>query len=630
MATNFSKYGTPTTKVTPIAGTDFSKYGVPTNKISITKAEEGAKGFKGFGVGALKGFGSTAVGAGQLLEKVLPGNLIATPEQFQKAKEYVAPKGTAEKFGFGAEQLAEFLIPSGAVTKGIKAVDIGAEALKGGKIATMLLKLGGRSAIEAGTAAGVSAIQSGGNTEDIARNALLAGVGGPAVEGLVRGGLKVVGALGARSARLATQEAEKMAILKSGVPEAEVATRKIVNGKIVVDKTATEAVRQGIPSADVALVKAGSATDKIKMGKMLDIRENQLTNKRVVDRATDVVGNTFIENAKFIESKNKEAAKQLDFVAQRLAGKKVDPGQAVTQFADDLDRSGIKVRVNGTLNFKGSDFEGLKSVQQSIVNVWNRAERIARTGDALQIHRTKSFIDNIVEYGAEGQGLSGKAERMLKSFRHNIDGILDTKFKAYNEANTIYSDTINELSKIGQAMGRKFRLSDTFANARAGVAMRRILSNTQSRSDILQLLDSMQKVGQKYGMKIDQDIVTQANFADLLEKMLGSEAPTSFLGQVERGLETFGSTTGIQGLQQGASAVSELMRGNIIRGGIKGVTAVGEKLLGINQANKIKALRALLKTEGEKVGSMSEIIPKVIKQKTNADILRNKYKELAK
>ena len=91
---------------------------------------------------------------------------------------------------------------------------------------------------------------------------------------------------------------------------ARIATKTLdESGKVVVtDKSWKEAVRQGIPEADVALIKAGTAGDKAKMSKMLDIRQSQLTNKRVTDRATDVVGDTFVEKiAKPIEKLNKEA-----------------------------------------------------------------------------------------------------------------------------------------------------------------------------------------------------------------------------------------------------------------------------------------------------------------------------------
>ena len=82
--------------------------------------------------------------------------------------------------------------------------------------------------------------------------------------------------------------------------------------------------------------------------------------------------------------------------------------------------------------------------------------------------------------------------------------------------------------------------------------------------------------------------------------MLGSEAPTSFLGQISRGAETFGSTGGIEGLQQVGSTASEFARGNVVRGTIKAGAHMIDVLRGVNQENKIKALRALLKSEGAK------------------------------
>lgn len=411
---------------------------------------------------------------------------------------------------------------------------------------------------------------------------------------VVRGTAKTVAERG-------TRKAEEAALVRSGAPEASVATKTVgEGGKIVTDKVAKEAVRQGIPEADVALIKGGTATDKAKMIRMLDIRQSQLTNKRVTDRATDVVGDTFVKSiAKPIEDLNRTAAKELDIVARGLAGKKTDVSPAVKLFAEELDRAGVSVGKGGVLNFKNSNFEGLKGPQQLIQNVWNRAVRVARTGDALQAHRVKSYIDEIVNYGKEAEGLSGKAETMLKQLRRAIDSSLDTQFPKYNAVNTTYAETISELNRMGVVLGRKFRLGDTFADAQSGVAMRRILSNTQSRAEILKLLDNMQAIAKKYGIKIDDDIITQANFADTLEKMLGPEAPTSLAGEITKGLESFGSSGGYGGAQQVGSAAGEFARGNVVRGTIKAGGAVIDVLRGVSQENKIKALRALLKAEAK-------------------------------
>lgn len=176
----------------------------------------------------------------------------------------------------------------------------------------------------------------------------------------------------------------------------------------------------------------------------------------------------------------------------------------------------------------------------------------------------------------------------MKNFRHNIDAILDVNFPQYNKVNTVYSETIKQLDNMASAIGRKFKVGDSFADAQAGIAMRRILSNAQSRSEILRLIQGMQGVAKKYGIKVDHDIITQANFADVLEKMLGSEAPTSFLGQGERFLNQ---------AEEGIGALSEFGKGNVLKGTIKAGKYAIDITRGISQDNKIKALRALLERD---------------------------------
>ena len=169
--------------------------------------------------------------------------------------------------------------------------------------------------------------------------AAIGGVAGAALPLAVAGGQRVV--RGVRN--VFGRRAEQLALVKGGVPDARVAAKKLAeSGKLVTDKPAQEAIRQGIPEADVALIKVSTATDKTKMSKMLDIRQSQLTNKRVTDRATDVVGDTFTTKiAGPIQKLNRESGKRLDLVARGLAGKKVDSTSALTQFADDLERAGI-------------------------------------------------------------------------------------------------------------------------------------------------------------------------------------------------------------------------------------------------------------------------------------------------
>lgn len=541
-----------------------------------------------------------------------PATIVARP--LQLAAEAIMPGDNTEAIDrFSKEKLGGIVAP---VPRGgsdvVKDVGRAAETVAWGIGGGGLVKAGGqvlkqttKQAVKTGAIAGAKAGGLAGAGQPLIEkgaDTTLTDVLGSTAKGAAMGG--VVGAvLPAIAGKAKTvfgkkiaERAEKRMLLESGATDARIAKLQIQKGKISTDPVAKEVIRQGIPEADVALIKGGSRQDKTKMMKMLDVRESQLTNKRVVDRATDVVGDTFTTKiAAPIEKLNKEAGKRLEVVARGLEGKKIDPTKAVTQFVDEMEKAGITFKSKGQLNFRNSNFEGLKGAQSLINNVWKRAIRVARSGDALEAHRLKSYIDEIVNYGKQTEGLSGKAQNMLKSLRHNVDGILDTKFPAYNEVNTQFADTISQLDQMGVAIGKRFKIGDTFSDAQAGLAMRRILSNTQSRAEILKLLDGMQNVLVKYGQKIDEDIITQANFADVLEKMLGTEAPTSFLGQVGRGAETFGSSSSIGGLEQIGSAGSEFARGNLIRGTIKAGGVAIDVLRGINQEKKIKALRELLK-----------------------------------
>jgi len=486
-----------------------------------------------------------------------------------------------------ALEVASYAIPVGAGAKAaslaVKGAGLAGKAVvrkAAGGLAKRVLTYGAGGAASGGLAGAGRAVGEGKGSAEIAEGA----VGGAALGGLAGAAIPVIGA-GARAVRgglasRAARQAEQKALVKSGAADSRVATKALSRGgRVITDEAASEAVRQGIPEADVALIKTAKQADLTKMNRMLDIRQSQLTNKRVVERATDVAGDTFIEKvAKPIQNLNREAGKKLDLVARRLAGNKVDASGAVSKLAEEFDRSGVRIVSGKKLSFSGSDFEGLKGVQGSLTNLWKRAMKIARSGDALQVHRTKSFIDNVVEYGAEGSGLSGKAERILKTFRHDIDDVLDKSFKQYNQVNTVFADTIRQLNDVGALLGRRFRVGDEFAGARAGVSLRRVMSNSQGRAEILKLIDGMQKVAQKYGIPIDEDVVTQTQFADILEKMLGSEAPTSFLGQGERF----------------AGAAADVAKSGIVRGAVKAGKYVLDVTRGVNQENKIKALRALL------------------------------------
>lgn len=128
---------------------------------------EGVRGLKGAGLGLLKEAGQRVVGGASLAQKALeliPGSK-ATATLKDVFGEKLEQKGTAEKIGGAIENVAEFFIPGGAVSKVGKAIETGVKSLNYGSKATKALQLAGKVGLGAVESAGITAVQGGSNSD---------------------------------------------------------------------------------------------------------------------------------------------------------------------------------------------------------------------------------------------------------------------------------------------------------------------------------------------------------------------------------------------------------------------------------------------------------------------------------
>src|SRR3990167_3441490 len=153
------------------------------------------RGVEDIGTGALKGLGSTLFGIGKLGEKIVNPAERALGLRETKLGEkpgFLEPKGTAQKVGFGIEQVGEFFVPAGLAAKGGKIAEAGIGASKLGKFAQGVTKLGARSAIGAAEVGGVSAAQQGELNEEVKNNMIIGGaipLAGFALKGIAKAGV---------------------------------------------------------------------------------------------------------------------------------------------------------------------------------------------------------------------------------------------------------------------------------------------------------------------------------------------------------------------------------------------------------------------------------------------------------
>lgn len=159
----YSPSGNQTQELQKLSQTDAQTGGMIT-RLQTSFNDASLNVLKGVG----KGIGSTIFGVAKLGETMISpvvkpleritGVEIAAP--LGERPEFLKPEGVAQSIGFGAEQIAEFLLPSSAVLKGAKAIEAVGKASKLGSFAQGALKVGGRAALEGVASGGIRAAQT--------------------------------------------------------------------------------------------------------------------------------------------------------------------------------------------------------------------------------------------------------------------------------------------------------------------------------------------------------------------------------------------------------------------------------------------------------------------------------------
>ena len=358
---------------------------------------------------------------------------------------------------------------------------------------------------------------------------------------------------------------------------------KIKNGlpAIQKDKEAVEAIKQGFDEGVIAAVKASSPADKKKMRAMANISERGKNNARfgVKNRPSDVAGDALLERFKVVKKANKSAGQKVEREANKLkaSGDLVDYSPAVNSFIGDLEGMGVSLGNDFNLNFSGSDIEGVDPA----INIINKvADRMKKGGEvkAYDVHRMKKFIDENVSYGKAGEGLTGKTERILKSLRRNLDQVLDSNFDGYKKANDSYSETIGAIDSLQDVAGKKVNLMSENSDKAMGTVLRRVMSNAQSRVNLLDSIEGIESVSKKYGGKHDDDVLNLILFADELDSQFKPVARTSLAGETGKALKQ-----GAEGVRRGPSDIA-----------VDVLAATANKARGINQEGAYKAIKSVL------------------------------------
>jgi hypothetical protein len=366
---------------------------------------------------------------------------------------------------------------------------------------------------------------------------------------------------------------------------------RIAGTQVVPDNEAASAINQGWKDGAIASIKAASDKDRQAMTKMLNLFKIGEKNERMrtLNRPSQILGDTVVARIDFLDNANKSSGKAIDRIAQtRLRGQPVDFDPAINTFLDDLSKIGVKVELDSKgvakANLQGSRIEGDEGAEK-LLNVVLRRFSKTEIPDALGVHDAKRYLDTQINYGKKNLAnpLTAEAENIVKGLRRNLNQTLGEKFPVYKAANEKYSDTIKALDDLQKAAGTQIDFDSENANKALGVAMRKLTSNIGTRTNLIDALDQANNISTKYGLKLDDDIVSQIIFVNELDRMFGAAAQTSLKGELASAQRT------------GVDIAVDVARGGAARRAVELLAEKAEDLRGINKENAVKAMEELLK-----------------------------------
>lgn len=403
-------------------------------------------------IGMAKGVGSSLLGGAQVLTKGLERSGIlpqgtSNNETAQFLREKVTPKTTQEKTGFAIEQLGEFLVPIAQEQKLYSAVanNIG-KLPKAGQFAVKLATSAGLGAADFGVR---TAIQTGGNENEIKKAATIGGI----FSGL-GSILEQSAPLVLKKARDFYQSAIKPSTSKKAPSQAGIVETGLQEG-IVLSEGGVQKVADTVDDLENALGEAidkaagitrdstGKVVSKAKIGATIKVKKLQSFVEEAKSFFSDITDVAFADKAvKDIESVYKNFSRRYGNdipieVAQQL---KVKTGQWLRRAYGELSSPILEANKQLVRGLK----EGIVAEAPVVGDINARLKSLYEFDEALSRARGRIKNLNLLGLGTKviGAGVGGKTGAILAAINEIVGGP------------TVKSLTAIQLYKIGKLLGR--------------------------------------------------------------------------------------------------------------------------------------------------------------------------------
>lgn len=301
---------------------------------------------------------------------------------------------------------------------------------------------------------------------------------------------------------------------------------------------AKELKRQGFSDKRIALFNSIEPDDMPAVRRMLDIVRKSKKDARFAgkNRVSDVLGDSMVDRYRFLDRKRKEAGAKLNAVLKEERDTPVSFRNPVNQFIDDLEDLDVGVNLQDGIQIDFSR-SALKNSDKAMGYITDLVSRMTQGKDTLfEGHSLKKFIDENSKLGVIEEGLSKNAKYAIGNLRRNLNDAMRQASPRYAEANRQFADTRETIDLMQKAAGKTIDLNSPNASKALGVAFRRVLSNTQSRQQQLDLLATIDRVTGKYGGNFSDSMYDQLLVANELETMFDLAPRNTLQGQVKSGV----------------------------------------------------------------------------------------------
>jgi hypothetical protein len=545
------------------------------NMTPMTLDDPGKGGLAGVGVGAAKGAGSTASSLGKiglsLLDNTVgrvgnaisgkgftkPQNNIAAEEAIAQA---VTPQSTAEKIGFGAEQIGEFFIPGGAVAKAGKYAEAGVDALKltqkglegakaipafkGAGLLEKTLNLGSKSVIGAGEAAGITGLQ-GGDSNQI-KNAAKLGFAFPV-------GLKAIGVLGSG----AKEVAKTMTSGLSGVPKA--AMEQAFKNPKAVQSAISRAIQEG---GDVFAQK---------------INDDALEALSFLKKARSTAYESDLLNVEKTLMKTKNGQLYVKRTPTAIEAKMPGYKGGDVWFPTDLSLKGLKNVASKTIKEFGGNAKGKTLDLTEMAIDKTHAKKLQELVDEVYAWKNLSptgiekLVRKISSYKLGGVNLGSSEKQfnaIVSKLKHNAADYLGERVPAIRTMRSNYA----KQSEVIDNIVNQLKLGKGDPNT----ALRKLVNVFNPKSEVYKPI--VQELGEKAGIDLMSDI------AGLTMSKWGPEGLSKYLT---------GALSG--GGVVGAFVNPATLAASIPAGLASSPRLVGKTITTLGKASKSKALPVIKK-----------------------------------